>query len=294
MRSTRTRIALALAAALAASPAAALTCGLSSTGASFGTVPVGAIYQASTSGTLNLICAPGQAYTGTVQVCLTGIAALGIMVSGAPGGALPYSVAINASGKSPSAGACALTTTTSYSPTSGANLSIPLYLKTRTATTGMPVGSYSDQFSVTATLTTPAGAALWSGASLFPVTAALQPSCALATPSLAFGSVTAWTAAQASANLAVACTPSTAYQIFLDAGRGSGASYAQRYLTGPSDTLSYNLYQDSAHTRPWDAGGYAGIGTGSAQSIGIYGLLPAQRKPAAGVYTDSVIVTLTY
>ena len=287
-------LALILVLALRASPAAALNCALSSTGASFGTVPVTSNYPAKTTGTLNLTCSPGQNYVGVLQVCLSGIGSTGVMVSGLGGGALPYTITINAAGKAPLTGACNLTATTNYTSQSGATVAMPLYLKTRTSTVRVPTGSYLDQFVVNASVSTPVGVALASGAANFPVTAGVQTSCALAAPSLAFGEVKAFTATPAMANLVVYCTKALPFHITLDAGQGPGASYAHRYLTSPSDSLSYNLYQDAAHSQVWGAGGYSGAGTGSAQDIAIYGLVDAQKRPLPGVFTDSVIVTLTY
>jgi spore coat protein U-like protein len=76
-------------------------------------------------------------------------------------------------------------------------------------------------------------------------------------------------------------------------------------MKGPGgQLLSYELYQDSAHTTPWwdtvNKDGQAGTGTGHAQSLTVYGLIFDNGNAlqntgvTPGTYTDIVTVTLTY
>ncbi len=63
-------------------------------------------------------------------------------------------------------------------------------------------------------------------------------------------------------------------------------------------TIGYTLYRDAARTQLWGtttgADTFAGTGAGVAQSVTVYGRVPAQATPAPGVYADTVNVTVTY
>lgn len=99
--------------------------------------------------------------------------------------------------------------------------------------------------------------------------------------------------------VAVTCTNTTPYQIGLDKGAGSGASIANRLMTGPSSaTVAYALYQDSGHSTNWgNTNGtdtVTGTGSGSSQTLTVYGHIAAQTTPAPGAYADTVNVTVTF
>jgi hypothetical protein len=38
----------------------------------------------------------------------------------------------------------------------------------------------------------------------------------------------------------------------------------------------------------------SGTGSGLGQSLTVYGLVPAQTTPAPGIYTDTIVATVTY
>ena len=98
--------------------------------------------------------------------------------------------------------------------------------------------------------------------------------------------------------LQVQCTNTTPYNIGLDAGTGSGATVAARKMTSGGATVTYSLYSDSGRTTVWGntvgTNTVAGTGNGASQSYTVYGRVPAQTTPAAGTYTDTVTVTVTY
>jgi spore coat protein U-like protein len=62
--------------------------------------------------------------------------------------------------------------------------------------------------------------------------------------------------------------------------------------------IQYELYRDSARSQRW--GNTPGTdssddtGSGSAQTATVYGRVPAQAVTAAGTYSDTVTVTLTF
>ncbi|WP_292572156.1 spore coat U domain-containing protein [Mesorhizobium sp.] len=99
--------------------------------------------------------------------------------------------------------------------------------------------------------------------------------------------------------IGVQCTSGQTYNVGLSAGAGAGATVAARKMTGPgAATVNYTLYRDSGRTQPWgDTIGtdtVAGTGTGNVQNLTVYGRVPPQATPAAGVYTDTVAITVTY
>ncbi|HEY0178448.1 MAG TPA: spore coat protein U domain-containing protein [Dokdonella sp.] len=105
-------------------------------------------------------------------------------------------------------------------------------------------------------------------------------------------------AVEASTQLQIGCTARTAYTVSLDDGlTGSGPTERKMTATG-GYAIVYGLYRDSAHASPWGSAsagqGVAGTGTGTTQSLTVYGYVPAQATPAPGSYSDRIVVTLTY
>ncbi|WP_416798763.1 spore coat U domain-containing protein [Ciceribacter azotifigens] len=99
--------------------------------------------------------------------------------------------------------------------------------------------------------------------------------------------------------ITVQCTNGTTYNVGLNAGLGAGATVASRKMTGPaSATVTYSLYSDAAHTTVWGetigTDTVSGTGTGASQVYTVYGQVPAQSTPAAGTYSDTITVTVTY
>ena len=88
------------------------------------------------------------------------------------------------------------------------------------------------------------------------------------------------------------CTLATAYTITLNSG--ANASGNQRRLALAGAYINYNLYSDSANLVAWPVAGVSGVGTGNAVDFTVYGQVPPQTTPAAGTYTDTVTVTITW
>ena len=106
-------------------------------------------------------------------------------------------------------------------------------------------------------------------------------------------------AVDSTGTVTVSCDIINTYSIALSTG-GSG-SYTPRTLFNGSYTLDYNLFVDSALSTIW-GDGTGGTSTSSG-SIGllllpndhtIYGRIPGGQNPAAGSYSDTITVTVTY
>jgi spore coat protein U-like protein len=95
----------------------------------------------------------------------------------------------------------------------------------------------------------------------------------------------------------VTCTNTTPYNIGLDKGV-NGASVTTRQMKAGAALINYSLFSDSGRTTNWGntvgTDTVAGTGNGSAQAFTVYGRIPPQATPAAGAYTDTITVTVTY
>ena len=130
-------------------------------------------------------------------------------------------------------------------------------------------------------------------------TATINSNCIVSPTSLDFSSH-----GLLSANVDVAglitlqCTNTTPYVVSLGLGLGSGVTLpTARKMTKGAETVTYGLYSDPARAVVWGTGAgqtVSGTGTGIAQNINVYGRVPPQTTPSPGVYTDTVVVTVTY
>jgi spore coat protein U domain-containing protein, fimbrial subunit CupE1/2/3/6 len=82
---------------------------------------------------------------------------------------------------------------------------------------------------------------------------------------------------------------------------GSAPNYNLRHMMSGSAALDYNLYTSPAHTSVWGDGSGGSItqsnsahGNQQSASFTIYGEIPARQRTAAGNYTDTIIVTISY
>jgi spore coat protein U-like protein len=95
----------------------------------------------------------------------------------------------------------------------------------------------------------------------------------------------------------VTCTNTTPYNIGLDKGL-NGSSVTTRQMKAGSALINYSLFSDSGRTTNWGntvgTDTVAATGNGSAQPFTVYGRIPAQTSPAAGSYSDTITVTVTY
>lgn len=147
----------------------------------------------------------------------------------------------------------------------------------------------------------PSGAAAQTSTGQLRVTLAVQAECKLtSTSDLAFGTTgVIQSAVAATGTIGLQCTNTTPYSIGLNAGTGSGATVAARRMTSGSGAhITYEIYRDSARTLIWgdtvNSNTVSGTGNGAVQTVTVFGRVPVQTTPAAGTYTDTVTVTVTY
>ena len=108
----------------------------------------------------------------------------------------------------------------------------------------------------------------------------------------------------AQSTVSVTCTSGSPYSIGMD--NGANASGTQRRMKTGANFLNYNLYVDAGRSNAWTTASTniacttanscaLGTGSGSAQSVSIYGRVPSiGTAPPPGTYTDTVLMTITY
>lgn len=143
-----------------------------------------------------------------------------------------------------------------------------------------------------------------SATATFNVTLTVQANCSIAANPLNFGTAGVLsTAVNQQTTVAVTCTNTTPYNVGLDAGNVTGSTVASRLMAGTSTgntgtTVSYQLYQDAARTVIWGntqgVNTVAGTGTGSAQTLTVYGQVPNQATPKPDTYQSTVTATVFF
>ena len=137
------------------------------------------------------------------------------------------------------------------------------------------------------------------------VTGTVISSCVVSGGTINFGSAIDPTVASvpldASTTLTVQCTSTTPYSVALNAGvnAGGATNFSSRSIKNGIQTLGYQLYSDALHAVVWGDGTATsavvpGVGSGSNQSLTVYGRLPSLSGAIPGTYTDTVTVTVTY
>ncbi|QEL22299.1 spore coat protein U domain-containing protein [Bosea sp. F3-2] len=133
----------------------------------------------------------------------------------------------------------------------------------------------------------------------FTVTANVPATCRITTSDLNFGSIGLLAAPHdALTTLAPTCTNGTAYQIGLDGGLSGASDPTLRRMTKGSETVTYGLYRNTTRTQPFGntlgSDTLADVGNGLPQTTYVYGRVPAQATPSPGLYSDTILATLTY
>lgn len=138
----------------------------------------------------------------------------------------------------------------------------------------------------------------------FTVTANVLPQCSTyVNTDMDFGTNAGAIAANIdrTSTIGLTCLNRTAYTIALDNGLyASGTTRRMRHTTNPAWFIPYELYRESGRSQRWgntslSVDMVAGTGTGSAQTLTVYGRAPPTvGAVAAGSYSDQIKVTITY
>lgn len=131
----------------------------------------------------------------------------------------------------------------------------------------------------------------------------ITPGCTIVANNLNFGTASGLAAnLDASSTLQVTCTLNGAYTVALNGGTITGNVSDRRMQKGAGpDQIGYQLYRDSGRTLVWgetpSRGGanvVAGTGDGLAQTLTVFGRVPAQAAKPPGAYLDTVTATITF
>ncbi|WAS59068.1 Csu type fimbrial protein [Burkholderia ambifaria] len=129
------------------------------------------------------------------------------------------------------------------------------------------------------------------------ISATVDATCQISTTPLAFSTYTG-SQTDATATVSVTCTNTTPYNVGFDAGLGAGATVTTRTMSITGASLPYSLFQDAGRTVNWGntvgTDTVAGTGTGSAQTLTVYGRIGAGQLVTPGAYTDTITATVTY
>ncbi|SAK75197.1 secreted pili protein involved in motility and biofilm formation [Caballeronia catudaia] len=136
----------------------------------------------------------------------------------------------------------------------------------------------------------------------FTVTANVGVDCDISATPMRFGSTSLLNESlQATSRVTVTCVTGVDFFVDLDGGTTPGGSITQRklLLEGGADTIDYQLYLGSSRAEIWGDGSngtvrWGAIGTGTAHSMTVYGLVPPQPSKTPGRYTDTITATVSF
>ena len=125
----------------------------------------------------------------------------------------------------------------------------------------------------------------------FTVTANVLTTCNVDADNLHFGNYSG-VEIDATTTVTATCSTGTPYTVALSPGTSPAATVTTRKMTPltGTDTLSYSLSQDAAHSVNWgntpgtDTPAQA-TGTGTPQQLTVFGRIPAGQFPGPGAYS---------
>ena len=142
---------------------------------------------------------------------------------------------------------------------------------------------------------------LAASAALLPVAA--QAACTVNTTAVNFGAYNVFTGSpdDATGRVRLRCTGPRPPSVTVHLDKGGAPSFTPRQMRKGSETLDYNLYQDSTRTVIW------GDGTGGSQpvvqpnpplgmniDVTVYGRIPAGQDVSSGSYSSTVTATIFF
>jgi len=140
------------------------------------------------------------------------------------------------------------------------------------------------------------------------VSTTIANNCTFGTSTMPFGTydpvgANRTTALTVTGSVAIDCTKNDSVTLTANTGLNSvsatgscATATCTRAMKSGSFVLSYDLYTSAADTTVWNASNtIPATGSGSAQTVSVYGYIPAgTASAAAGSYTDTVTVTATF
>jgi len=100
---------------------------------------------------------------------------------------------------------------------------------------------------------------------------------------------------QAILQFTLQCASGVPVAILMNGGGSGNVGNRRLVRSGGSESIGYQLYTDNARSTVWDNSvGLTFVGDGQAYSYPVYGRVTAQAAPVAGVYQDSVQVTINF
>jgi len=308
--------------ALAAAPSSAASCSVTASTINFGSLAIGSLTGATTSGTVQEGCTGGWTTGGNLTICNaigfgdndTGGTRTMTLVQSGVTYSIPYQLYSNAARTTVYAYPGSDVFYIPYSTANGGSTTTNTYAKILTAPGTLAPGTYVDTYTSMAEavatfdtwntvhppVTCGQNANYTENAILFTVQVTIPSSCVIAAGPLNFGTTSVITGAiNATSTISVTCTNLALYNVGLSAGAATGATVTTRKMTGPGGaTISYSLYQNAGRTTNWgntvNVDTEPGTGSGSAQTLTVYGQIPAQAPPRVGAYSDTVVATLWY
>jgi spore coat protein U-like protein len=135
---------------------------------------------------------------------------------------------------------------------------------------------------------------------LVTATALVVSTCGVTTNDLSFGSATDLNNERSGqTTIQVRCTLSTPYTVALGGGNSNATDPQQRKMTqtGGANTITYGLYYQDQNGKmiPWGSSpGFSGNTSTGFPDITVFGHVPKQPAPAAGNYSDTIVVTVAW
>jgi spore coat protein U-like protein len=129
-----------------------------------------------------------------------------------------------------------------------------------------------------------------------------EAACTVSATGVSFGTYNVFTttATTSTATVTYRCG-SADHNILISISTGSSGTYVARTLNRSTETLSYNLYLDSAFATVWgDGSGMTGVyqksnpPNNSDVALTVYGRITAQQDVTVGSYSDTVIATVNF
>jgi spore coat protein U-like protein len=128
--------------------------------------------------------------------------------------------------------------------------------------------------------------------------------CRVSATSINFGNydVFSSTATSSTGTISLSCNPKADVSIDISNGSESGSYFPRRMQhSSLSDTLEYNLYTSANRTQIWGDNNHGtahvhvtNVKSNNTPPIIIYGLIPPLQNVSTGVYSDQLVVTITF